>query len=68
MIDPEQLRQLGWSEELIAEVCRTREDLVPAERMPTVEGPRTVPASVSGSELVWSPGAVASSAQVRWRR
>jgi hypothetical protein len=40
MIDPQLLRQLGWDEDLIAEVNRVAQSItVPADSLPELPGP-----------------------------
>jgi hypothetical protein len=48
MIDPELLRTLGWSEQLIVETLNAAQDLIP--RFPSIEPARGAsPATVSGA-------------------
>lgn len=52
MIDKNQLRQLGWSEDLISEVTRVSERLRTRTRnYPHIEGPILHQRSVSGTSV-----------------
>ena len=56
MIDPELLKQLGWSEDLISEVNRVASEIDSAARkVPDEVGPRFAPVTQTSSHFFIGP-------------
>lgn len=67
MIDPELLRQLGWAEDLIAEVVRVGSGLgAEADRVVDPTKRQDQPTAVSGSSLNLLGIHLGSTSEIRW--